>query len=160
MIRNVKESDGDAICTIYNTYTTDTQISFEEELLSVDKIRSRIQIITEKYPWLVYEENGDVVGDTYASDWKQRRAYRHTVETAIYLDSRHLGRGIGTKLKRAMIDELRKRGFHCVISGIALPNPASIAMCEKFGFKKVAHFREIGYKFEEWIDVGYWQLIL
>ena len=101
-----------------------------------------------------------MIGYTYASDWKKRTAYRKTVETAIYLDPDHLGKGIGSTLKAAMIDELKERGFHCVISGIALPNPASIAMCEKFGFKKVAHFKQVGYKFGEWIDVAYWQLIL
>lgn len=72
---------------------------------------------------------------------EQRTAYRHIVETAIYLDSQHVGKGIGSQLKGAMLEELRKRDFHCVISGIALPNPASIAMCEKFGFKKIAHFK-------------------
>lgn len=160
MIRNVKSSDADRICTIYNTYITESQVTFEEEPLSAKDILLRIQSVTRNYPWLVYEEDGIVLGYTYADKWKQRSAYRNTVETGIYLDSNHLGKGIGSKLKGAMIDKLRERGFHSVISGIALPNPASIAMCEKFGFKKVAHFKEVGFKFGKWIDVAYLQLNL
>lgn len=160
MIRNVRGSDAEKICSIYNKYITDTKITFEEETISVEEIISRIQIVTKKYPWLVYEEDGNVIGYTYATHWKLRTAYRHTVETAIYLDSDHHGKGFGSKLKGAMIDTLREKGFHCVISGIALPNPASVALCENFGFKKIAHFKEVGYKFDEWIDVAYWQLLL
>lgn len=70
------------------------------------------------------------------------------------------GRGIGSELKKELLGLLKEKSFHTVISGIALPNPASIALNEKFGFKKVAHFKEVGYKFNRWIDVGYWQLIL
>lgn len=160
MIRNATESDADGICAIYNTYIKETRITFEENPVSVDEMISRIQVVTKNHPWLVYEERGIVIGYTYATRWKQRPAYRHTAETAIYLDSEHLGKKIGTKLKGAMIDKLRETGFHCIISGIALPNPASIALCEKFGFKKIAHFKEVGYKFGTWIDVAYWQLLL
>ncbi|WP_234573370.1 GNAT family N-acetyltransferase [Rhodohalobacter sp. 614A] len=160
MIRNVKTSDAEQICAIYNNYITRTQVTFEEEPLAVGDIISRINSVTQNYPWLVYEEDETVLGYTYANQWKERSAYRNTVETGIYLDSDLLGKGIGSELKAVMIDELKARGFHSVISGIALPNPASIAMCEKFGFKKIAHFKEVGYKFGEWIDVAYWQLIL
>lgn len=160
MIRHVTGEDADRIATIYNKYITDTRITFEERPVSVDEIILRIQIITEKYPWLVYEDNGVVIGYTYATQWKQRAAYRFAVETAIYLDSDYVGKGIGSKLKGAMIDELRELSIHSIISGVALPNDASVALCEKFGFKKIAHFKEVGYKFDKWIDVAYWQLIL
>ena len=160
MIRNVTLGDAEKISEIYNKYITETQITFEEETITVDEMRSRIQTITKKFPWIVYENDGEVIGYTYAAEWKNRTAYRHTVETAIYLDPEHLGKGADTQLKAAMIDELRGRDFHGVISGIALPNPASIALCKKFGFKKVAHFKEAGYKFGKWIDVVYWQLML
>ncbi len=160
MIRHVKPSDAKKICSIYNEYIKNSRVTFEETPKTVDEIASRIETITESYPWIVYEENGNVIGYTYASKWKERSAYRYTVETAIYLDSRHHGKGIGTKLKGSMIDELRQRSFHSVISGIALPNPASIALCEKFGFKKIAHFKEVGFKFNKWVDVAYWQLLL
>lgn len=159
MIRHVKLSDADDICNIYNNYVANSKVTFEEEVLSVDKIISRIKDITRNYPWLVYAKDDKVLGYTYAVKWKERSAYRHTVETGIYIDSNYLGKGIGTKLKGELLEELRDRSIHCVISGIALPNPASITLCEKFGFEKVAHFKEVGLKFNEWIDVGYWQLI-
>lgn len=160
MIRPVQLSDAEQICTIYNEYVQNSKSTFEEAIVTADEMTSRIQEITKSYPWLVYEMEGNVIGYTYAAKWKERSAYRYTVETGIYLDSNHLGKGVGSRLKGAMIEELREQSFHSVISGIALPNPASVAMCEKFGFKKIAHFKEVGFKLDKWVDVGYWQLIL
>lgn len=160
MIRDVSLSDAKRIHEIYNEYVEDSRATFQEKRLSPMEIKDKIQKITKIYPWIVFEENNQVVGYTYADKWKEKSAYRYTVETSIYLDSGHLGKGIGSKLKGTMIEKLRESEFHCVISAISLPNPSSIAMCEKFGFQKVGQLREIGYKFGEWIDVGYWQLIL
>jgi L-amino acid N-acyltransferase YncA len=160
MTRQVKISDADALCRIYNKYITDTRITFEETPIQVDEMVSRIQNITQNYPWLVYEEDGIIKGYAYARRWRERSAYRFSVETGIYLDSDFIGKGIGTILKGELLKELRSKSIHSVISGIALPNPASIALCEKFGFKKVAHFKEVGYKLGEWVDVGYWELVL
>ena len=160
MVREVKESDAEELCRIYNTYITGTTITFEETPLRSDEMVSRIKTITRNYPWLVYEENGTVIGYTYASKWKERSAYRYSVETGIYLDSRYVGKGIGTILKTELIKALKEKSIHSVVCGIALPNPASIALCEKFGFEKVAHLKEVGYKLGKWVDVGYWELIL
>jgi L-amino acid N-acyltransferase YncA len=160
MTRLVKISDADALCRIYNKYVTGTRITFEETPLQVDEMVNRINNITKNYPWLVYEENGGVVGYTYASRWKERSAYRYSVETGIYIDSDSVGKGIGTILKGELLKALRGKSIHSVICGIALPNPASIALCEKFGFEKVAHLKEVGYKLGEWVDVGYWELLL
>jgi phosphinothricin acetyltransferase len=160
MIRPVRLSDADAICGIYNTYVLSSTVTFEESPLTVETMASRIEIIVEHYPWLVYEDEGRVLGYTYARKWRDRSAYRHTVETGTYVESNSVGKGIGTRLKGDLLKGLRDTSIHAVISGIALPNPASIALCEKFGFKKVAHFKEVGYKLEQWVDVGYWQLIL
>lgn len=160
MIREVRPEDAKAVCNIYNEYIRKSAATFEETPVSDGEMSRRIETITAEYPWLVYESGDIVVGYTHARRWKERAAYRHTVETGTYLDAGHVGKGIGTELKRALLDELRARGFHAVISGIALPNDASVALCEKFGFKKVAHFTEVGFKFNRWIDVGYWQLIL
>jgi phosphinothricin acetyltransferase len=160
MIRQVKDSDADAMCCIYNKYIASTRITFEETPLQVDEMVSRIKNITKNYPWLVYEENGRVLGYTYASKWKERSAYRYSVETGIYIDSDYVGKGIGTILKGELLKALREKSIHSVICGIALPNQASIALCEKYGFEKIAHFKEVGYKLGEWVDVGYWELIL
>jgi L-amino acid N-acyltransferase YncA len=160
MTRQVKISDADALCRIYNKYIAETRITFEETPTHADEMIKRINTITQNYPWLVYEEDGKVLGYTYASRWKERSAYRFSVETGIYIDSDFVGKGIGTKLKGELLKALKEKSIHTVIGGIALPNPASIALCEKFGFKKVAHFKEVGFKLGQWVDVGYWELIL
>ena len=104
-------------------------------------METRIKNTVISYPWLVYEENGIILGYTYAQKWKERSAYRYSVETGIYLDRECKGKGIGTLLKGELLEVLKKKSIHAVICGIALPNPASIALCEKFGFEKVADLK-------------------
>ena len=113
-----------------------------------------------KLPWLLAEANGQVLGYAYASKWKGRCAYRHSVESTVYLDHGKIGQGIGKPLYTTLIDALRACSMHAVIGGVALPNDASIALHERMGFEKVAHFRQVGFKQDRWIDVGYWQLLL
>jgi phosphinothricin acetyltransferase len=160
MIRPADYPDAASICKIYNHYVTNSTITFEENPVSVVEMEARIKDTIQTYPWLVYEENGKILGYTYAHKWRERSAYRYSVETGIYLDPAFVGKGIGTELKRELLKVLKEKSIHTVICGIALPNPASIALCEKFGFKKAAHFNNVGYKMNKWIDVGYWQLIL
>ena len=109
------------------------------------------------WPWLVAEEGGAVVGYAYAHPWRPRSGYRYAVESTVYLDPAHIGRGLGTALYQVLIDMLQQRHVHCALAGISISNTASIALHEKLGFRKVAHFRENGFKFGRWIDVGYWQ---
>ena len=160
MIRPVTQSDAQAICGIYNYYVLNTIVTFEEEEIPAEEMRSRIATVAEKYPWFVYEERGDIKGYTYASPWKARNSYRHSVETTVYLQHGENGKGIGSKLYQALFEALGKQGIHAAIGGIALPNEASVALHEKFGMVKVADFKEVGYKFDRWIDVGYWEKIL
>lgn len=160
MIRDVTLTDAKQIHNIYNVYVKKSRATFQERPLSLHEIETQIERVIKDFPWIAYQEDGEIVGYTYADQWKKKSAYRFTVETSIYLHPNHTGRGIGSELKGAMIKELKDRNFHSVISAISLPNPASIAMCEKFGFQKVGQLKEIGYKFGEWIDVGYWQLLL
>ena len=160
MIRVVKETDAVHIAKIYNHYILNTLITFEEQPLIPEELLERIKSVTAEYPWLVYEDNGRVVGYAYATRWKERSAYRHTVEVAIYLDVQDIGKHIGSRLTAALLDELRNRKIHSVLAGIALPNTASVKLCEKFGFAMVGQLKEVGYKFDQWVDVGYWELIL
>ncbi len=159
-MREVSLNDAEAICGIYNEYVRNSIATFEEIPVTASEMSERISEVARQYPWLVYELDGKVVGYTHARRWKERAAYLHSVETGTYLASEAAGRGIGSELKKAMLDRLRELGFHAVISGISLPNPASEALCRKFGFEKIAHFREVGYKFGKWIDVVYWEKIL
>lgn len=160
MIRNALKSDADAICRIYNHYVLNTVITFEEEPLTSAEIVTRIEEYSLELPWLVYEDENGVLGYAYASKWKGRSAYRYSVESSVYLDLSVTGRGLGSCLYEALLSHLRDRSVHVVIGGITLPNQASVALHEKFGFEKIAHFKEVGWKFGDWLDVGYWELIL
>jgi phosphinothricin acetyltransferase len=158
MIRPVTESDAQAIADIYNHYIKNTVITFEEQTISQNDIGERIEkVIGSGLPWLVAEDNGAVIGYAYASKWNARSAYRHTVEISVYLSTASVSKGWGTQLYKAIFEILWQKSIHAVVGGITLPNPASIALHEKFGMKKVAHFKEVGYKFGQWLDVGYWQ---
>jgi L-amino acid N-acyltransferase YncA len=160
MIRNVQARDVEAICRIYNHYIAHTIITFEEQLVSPSDIAARIVEHTAKIPWLVLEEGDTILGYAYAGPWKGRCAFRYSVESSVYLDPSTTGRGLGTKLYARLIKQLKRRSIHAVIAGITLPNEASVALHEKHGFIKVGHFRDVGWKFERWLDVGYWELIL
>jgi phosphinothricin acetyltransferase len=160
MIRAVTSDDAAAICAIYSHHIANTIVTFEEHPVTVDDMQGRIREIIGAYPWLVLEQGRQVVGYAYASRWKSRCSYRYAAESTIYLAEGFTGRGLGTHLYRALLEALRSCPAHCVLAGISLPNPASVALHEKLGFEKVAHFKEVGWKLNRWIDVGYWQLIL
>jgi L-amino acid N-acyltransferase YncA len=159
-IRHATPADADAVCRIYNHYVMDTVISFEEAPVPAAEMAARIIDLSRTHPWYVYEESGAVVGYAYAGPWRTRAAYRDAVESTVYVECGLVGSGIGSKLYDALIPELRRRSFHCAMGGIALPNAASVALHERKGFVKVAHFREVGWKFQRRIDVGYWELVL
>jgi len=112
-------------------------------------------------PWLVAEaEDGELFGYAYASRWRVRPAYRHAVESSIYMRQATVGQGVGKLLYRELIRRLAVLGLHTVIGGVAQPNPASDALHRTLGFKQVALFEQVGRKFGRWLDVAYWQLPL
>lgn len=159
MIRTATRADAAAICAIYNHYVATTVATFEESPVGNEDMSRRIEAVQSSGAWLVAERQGSVTGYAYATQWKPRSAYRYSVESTIYLAPACTGNGLGTTLYAALMESLERRGVHCVIAGIALPNRSSVALHEKFGFAKVAHFRENGFKFDRWIDVGYWQRV-
>jgi L-amino acid N-acyltransferase YncA len=161
IIRPVAAEDAVAIARIYNYYIENTVITFEEERVTAQDMAARITE-TEglSLPWLVALVDGALVGYAYARRWRPRSAYRYSVETTIYLDHGHKGRGIGRPLYAALLPLVKDRGMHIAIGGVALPNEASIALHEKLGFERVATFREVGFKHDRWVDVAYWQLVL
>ena len=161
VIRPAGEQDAAALCEIYNHYIANTFITFEEDLLSETEMSQRQKNVQAAgLPWLVAEDQGAVIGYAYGNTWKERSAYRHTVEVTVYLAQPSISLGAGSKLYSALFGALKKSSVHIAIGGIALPNETSIALHEKMGMKKVAHFNEVGYKFGKWIDVGYWQATL
>jgi phosphinothricin acetyltransferase len=159
-VRLAIAADAAALAEIYNHYVRDTVITFEEEPVPASEMARRVAEVQARLPWYVIDEGGAVLGYAYASSWKTRSAYRHSVESTVYLAPAATGRGLGAQLYGALLAQLKRDGLHCVIGGIALPNAASIALHEKCGFRKVAQFHEVGFKFGHWIDVGYWEVLL
>jgi phosphinothricin acetyltransferase len=159
-IRPASAADAAAICAIYNHYVENTTISFETEAVAAHTMAERIAAVQAQFPWLVYEEEGRLLGYAYAGKWKPRAAYAHSVESSVYLHPDAGGRGIGKRLYARLFEQLRPLGVHLVIGGITQPNEASVALHERMGFVKCAHFSEVGRKFGRWLDVGYWQLNL
>jgi phosphinothricin acetyltransferase len=160
MIRSATVVDADAIARIYNYYIEETIITFEEETIDAAEIVRRMGHPPDDFPWFVYEEEGAIIGYAYAAPWRTRISYRYSAESSVYLAPERIGSGVGTSLYEQLIATATERGLHALIGGITIPNPASIKFHERLGFEKVAHFREVGWKFNQWIDVGYWQLTL
>lgn len=156
MIREAAFSDASAIADIYNYYILNTVITFEVDPLTPQDIAARMEKYKQVGPYLVCEEAGEVLGYAYVSRFRERPAYEQSVESSIYLKSRCGGKGLGTRLYGELLAQVALQR-HTIIGGIALPNEASIRLHEKCGFKKVAHFSEVGRKFGKWIDVGFWQ---
>lgn len=158
MIRAATSGDAKAIAGIYNPYVAETIITFEEQPVSAQEVEQRIsQVLGGGLPYLVAELEGQVCGYAYATPWRVRSAYRFSTETTVYLTKAHVGKGSGSLLYSELLARLASLGAHVAIGGVALPNDASVALHEKLGFKKVAHFEEVGHKFGKWVDVGYWQ---
>jgi L-amino acid N-acyltransferase YncA len=159
-IRTASTADGMALAEIYNHYIVNSTATFEEVVLSAEDMKQRVLAVAELgLPWLVAEQQGQVVGYAYANRWKERSAYRFSVESTVYLLPDIGSRGWGTRLYTALFEELRTLDVHAVIGSITLPNPASVALHEKMGMSKVAEFPEVGFKQNQWLTVGYWQII-
>lgn len=160
-IRAIVDADCEDVARIYNHYIRDTIVTFEEDAVTSDVMRARVREVAARgFPWLVAERAGHVLGYAYATPWKQRSAYRFSVESTVYLAADSTGQRLGSLLYAELIRLLQQSEVHAVVGGISLPNAASVALHEKLGFRKVGHFREVGRKFDRWIDVGYWQLTL
>jgi phosphinothricin acetyltransferase len=140
-IEKASAKDAPAITAIYNQYIRETVITFELTEIDSMEMERRIEKISKDYPWLVLKVNDTLLGYAYACAWRERKAYDATAETTIYLSQ-----------------EMKQRNFHVLMGVIALPNPESAALHERLGFTKAAHFTEVGFKFNRWVDVGYWQL--
>ncbi len=161
LVRPATSADGAAVAAIYNHYVAETVVTFEEAPVAGEEMAWRMgEVFAADLPWLVAERAGDVVGYAYATRWRTRSGYRYSVEITVYLEPSCVGQGIGTLLYAELFARLEALGLHAVIGGIALPNAGSVALHEKFGLAQVAHFRETGFKFGRWIDVGYWERIL
>lgn len=160
MIRAVKIEDAGQIREIYNYYVENTVITFEEKSVDLSEMEKRIEKITATHPWIVLEDEGRIQAYAYGSPWRVKSAYRFSTELTVYVHKNSRGKGYGTKLYKSLIEKLEKKGMHCLYGVIALPNEGSTALHEKLGFTKCGHFNQVGFKFDKWLDVGYWEKVI
>jgi L-amino acid N-acyltransferase YncA len=158
-IRSATTADAEAIQRIYAPFVLETAISFEDLPPSIDEIARRIGSILKTHPWLVAVE-GKVCGYAYASMHRERAAYRYSADTTVYIAPEVQRRGVGRALYAELLPQLKRRNIHMAFAGIALPNPGSVALHESMGFTPVGIYREVGFKFGRWHDVGWWQRVL
>lgn len=153
MIRIAKESDAAQMLAIYAPYVEDTTVSFEYTVPSLEEFTGRIGRITRQFPWLVYEENGQILGYAYASLPFERKAYGFIAEPSIYLREDAAGRGIGGKLYAVLEEILRRQGYQTLYALITQENTRSVHFHEKAGYRTFAVFERSGYKFGRWLGV-------
>jgi phosphinothricin acetyltransferase len=127
---------------------------------TVEEMRCRIAKVLEQFPWLVCEDDGQILGYVYASRHRERPAYQWSVDVTVYVAERYRRKGIGHALYTSLFELLRLQGFYHAYAGITLPNPGSVSLHEAMGFQPVGVYRAVGFKCGEWHDVGWWQLEL
>ena len=149
-IRLATEKDAEALLKIYAPYIEKTAITFEYEVPSLTEFAGRISKTLEKYPWILYEEDGEVFGYAYAGPEYTRAAYQWLVGTSIYLSEEARGKGIGTALYEKLLDILKKQNFCICYARVNDDNEASLKMHEKYGFRQIGSLKNCGYKFEKW----------
>jgi phosphinothricin acetyltransferase len=159
-IRVAAERDAVAVCGIYSPIVKETAISFEYRPPTVEEMRERIGETLERYPFLVFEDGGKVVGYAYATAHRKRDAYRWAAETSVFVDPGHRRSGVGRALYKALLHILRAQGYCHAFAVITVPNPPSIAFHESLGFSRLATFRNVGFKLGFWRDTGWWHLLL
>jgi L-amino acid N-acyltransferase YncA len=153
-IRCAKIEDAQHIIDIYNWYIINTIITFETDPVSLAEMQERICEKLQHHDWLVAEINNEIIGYAYYGVFRARAAYRHTVESTIYLSKNFKGRGLGLPIYSALIDSAKNKGFREMLGVIALPNPESIKLHQKAGFNEAGLMKNIGFKFDTYIDVA------
>jgi L-amino acid N-acyltransferase YncA len=160
VIRLATERDAEQIAAVYAPNVTDTVISFELEPPTADEMRRRIEVTLQRYPWLVCERQGGVLGYAYARAHGFRAAYQWSVDVSVYVHEEARRMGVGRALYASLFAALELQGFYNAYAGATLPNPASVGLHESVGFRPVGVYRGVGYKLGAWHDVVWWHLPL
>jgi L-amino acid N-acyltransferase YncA len=160
VIRLALPSDSPSIAAIYAPFCRETPVSFETDAPTSEEMAQRIRKITERLPWLVLEQDGEIAGYVYASPHRERAAYQWSVDVAAYVAAAYRRRGVGRALYTALLRILALQGYFKAYAGITLPNPSSVGLHEAMGFAPVGIYRGVGYKLGAWHDVAWYQLIL
>ena len=159
-IRLATEADLHAIDDIYNWYIPRSTCTYQEK---VEPFEARVQWFQQhgpKHPVTVAMLDGQIVGWGALSEFRERVAYRHTVENSVYIHHDQHGQGIGSALLEDLIERARDLGHHVIIAGIDAEQISSVALHKKFGFEQCAQMKEVGRKFDRWLDVIFMQLRL
>jgi L-amino acid N-acyltransferase YncA len=159
MVRAATASDVHSIRSIYAPMVTDSFASFEESVPAEAELTRRI-LARPRMPWLVAVDAGTVVGYAYASQHRQRPAYRWSAGCSVYISRDYRRRGVGHALYQRLIGDVRDLGYMSLFAGITLPNAESVGLHEAMGFERLGVFRNVGYKNGSWRDVGWWQRAL
>lgn len=159
-IRPARPSDAAAIAAIYNEAVANSTATFDTQPRSLAAQRRWLREHEGRYPVLVAERDGRVLGWASLSEYSGRCAYRETAENSVYVAAGARGRGVGRALMKALLEESRRRKFHSVLARVAAGNPASMRLHESFGFALVGVMKEVGLKFGRRIDVALLQLML
>jgi phosphinothricin acetyltransferase len=155
-IRLATPDDADQVQAIYAPYCH-TPTSFETEPPSVEEVRGRLTKVLGHYPWLLCEEGGEVLGYAYATQHRERAAYRWSVDTAVYVRQGRQRRGVGRALYTSLLAVLPLQGYVNAYAGVTLPNPASVGLHEAVGFRPVGVYSQVGFKCGAWHDVAWFQ---
>ena len=163
-IRDVKLEDAKRLVEIYSPYVQDTAISFEYAVPTVAEFEERIRNITKKYPYLVCEKDGKIIGYVYASAYSSREAYDWTVDTSIYVDKDCRRNGAGALLYKELEKQLKEKGIVNLLAGVAFCENEDEYLTHdsqkfhlKMGYSEVAHMKGVGKKFERWYDIKWFQ---
>jgi L-amino acid N-acyltransferase YncA len=160
MIRCAETRDASAILDIYRPYVEKTAITFEETPPSVDEMAAKISKVGSVFPFIVYEEGGRVLGYAYATRYRERAAYRWSLEDSVYVSEEAVGRGLGKALLSALLGILRELGYFKVYAVITPPNPASVSLHEKLGFSPLCRFADTAFKLGAWQAIDWMELTL
>lgn len=153
-IRQATENDASELLDIYAPYITDTTITFEDVIPTIEDFKQRIRDISAKFPYLVaIDENNKILGYAYAHSYKPRAAYEWTVEVSIYIDQNYKGHGLGTKLYHHLERLLKQQGVVNLMARITQENAASIRFHKKLGYQETGVFHKVGFKFNRWLDI-------
>ncbi len=154
-IRLATPADAAEVQAIYAPYC-DTPISFELQPPSVEEMRARMTKILGVYPWLLLE-NGELLGYVYASQHRERAAYRWSVDTTVYVRQGAQRKGVGRALYASLLSMLPLQGYINAYAGVTLPNPGSVGLHEAMGFQQVGVYKDVGFKCGAWHDVAWFQ---
>lgn len=160
-IRNATENDLQQTLDIYNEIIANSTAIFQYEPQTIEMRREWFAEKQKKnYPVFIAEENNTIVGFSTFGQFRNWQAYKYSVENSVYVKADCRGKGIGKLLLKPLINAAKEMELHTIIAGIVADNEASLALHKQFGFVEVAHFKEVGYKFNRWLDLKFLQLML